>query len=653
MATKRRITAELGLDGKQAEESLKGFKKLVSSTFTEMNSAAELAGKAWGVISGAIGSAVHFMGEAVTAANESEASERRLATALKLRGQYTNESFESMKRLAGEIERTTTINHVHVEALQSQLAALGVTKEQMAQATKAAIGLSEITGKALTASARDVARVLRDGTNPALMKLGLQGHSAAETMQNLASAMSLARDKAETFAGKQEQLNNAWGVFMESLGGSITQNGEAKKTLDGLKGAVEQITLFVDNQSNQDKVSQFFKTVQSGIVLTSKMSLLLIDVAELMTNTLGATEFFSHEIFGTEEKFFVEMSDSIEKLKPELKQLQKNIEDAFKAPTKSPWSSWDDIPRGPADRFGANMTPGKTKAEVAAEKAAAAARKKAADEAEKAAIAERMAGLSADALKILDKKDFMTREQALDEQRKDIADQRRVYEIDRASEHSMRMQAIDKKDADKKTALLKKLNDDNKRLTAEERAEWVRANTEFGSIALSGFSNAIASVTQALAEGNADAGDVAKALTGGVISALGNLLIQLGTAAVLAGGIGTVVPFLAPLTGGPGGIALGLGAIAAGSIMVGLGGALGHSAGPSAARVGGAGANGRSGFAAPEQRGFSAGFGQGGGPVTNITNVSVRGLIVGSDRALAREIDRIRRAGDTMTVGAH
>ncbi len=71
--------------------------------------------------------------------------------------------------------------------------------------------------------------------------------------------------------------------------------------------------------------------------------------------------------------------------------------------------------------------------------------------------------------------------------------------------------------------------------------------------------------------------NVLKALgtfVGGTVQTLGQLLIQLGTAGLAAGGLGTVIPILAPLTGGPAGIAASLAAIAVGAGMVAGGAAL-------------------------------------------------------------------------------
>jgi len=134
------------------------------------------------------------------------------------------------------------------------------------------------------------------------------------------------------------------------------------------------------------------------------------------------------------------------------------------------------------------------------------------------------------------------------------------------------------------------------------------------------------------------ASDVLEALAGSVISGFGAMLVQLGTAAVAAGGVGTVVPFLAPMTGGPAGIAAGLAAITAGGAMMAIGGAMGGggrsdaAAPPSTATSSSGGSRGGGWVQGPITFGVQA------GPATRIVNVHVSALAAGSPSELGRTI---------------
>lgn len=74
-------------------------------------------------------------------------------------------------------------------------------------------------------------------------------------------------------------------------------------------------------------------------------------------------------------------------------------------------------------------------------------------------------------------------------------------------------------------------------------------------------------------------GKILLKLAGQFITTIGTQLIQLGTVALVGGKVGTAVPFLATLTGGPVGIAAGTAAIAAGVAMVAAGNAMGGAGG--------------------------------------------------------------------------
>lgn len=119
-----------------------------------------------------------------------------------------------------------------------------------------------------------------------------------------------------------------------------------------------------------------------------------------------------------------------------------------------------------------------------------------------------------------------------------------------------------------------------------------------------------------------DALGALRSLAGGIITTLGQMLLQMGTAAVIAGTLGTIVPFLAPATGGTAGVGAGLAAMAGGAALIAVGSAIsggGGGGGASSAPTVGvtqavAGPSGVPAFATS----FSSGGGEGGGRTYNI-----------------------------------
>ena len=158
-------------------------------------------------------------------------------------------------------------------------------------------------------------------------------------------------------------------------------------------------------------------------------------------------------------------------------------------------------------------------------------------------------------------------------------------------------------------------------------------------IATSGLSN----FARAVATGSASIGEALRGMVGGIISSFGEMMIQLGSAAVLAGTLGTVAPIFAPGTGGPLGVGAGVALIAGGAAMVGIGAALGGRGGGAAstptATPSSVGAPGRTRLPdSPFARGFEGGPGFGGAMQAAASTVVVNFNGIVDSRRAAREI---------------
>ena len=90
-------------------------------------------------------------------------------------------------------------------------------------------------------------------------------------------------------------------------------------------------------------------------------------------------------------------------------------------------------------------------------------------------------------------------------------------------------------------------------------------------IGLNGLGNMIANMVQAGLSGEQSLSEVMGRMFGAMLSQVGTMLISLGTATAMAAMASTPVPLLWGLTGGPAGVAAGLGLIAAGGVLTGVG----------------------------------------------------------------------------------
>ena len=198
----------------------------------------------------------------------------------------------------------------------------------------------------------------------------------------------------------------------------------------------------------------------------------------------------------------------------------------------------------------------------------------------------------------------------------------------------------------------------DKQIAAQERH--VATVNELGSQLLaattSGIGNTIAGLTAAIASGEEDLGAAVKRMLGTVISNIGLMLIQMGTAA-LALQLFSLIPALAPFVGPPG-MSATAGAIALGTgiALVAAGSALGSSSsssGSSGARTrAGGGASVGGAFRAPTSDVPSGFEPAGGGPVSNVINVTFgRGVVFGTPTEIARTIGDMSSTRDRLRLG--
>ena len=194
-------------------------------------------------------------------------------------------------------------------------------------------------------------------------------------------------------------------------------------------------------------------------------------------------------------------------------------------------------------------------------------------------------------------------------------------------------------------------NQDLRAQAKEKKQIWATMAQEASNL----LAGTMGALTAALAAGEDDWGAMVGSMVGQVVSQVGMMLVQLGTAGILAGALGTAIPALTLLTGGPLGVAAGAAAVAGGMIMIAAGSALGAAVAPSAPRASASTAGGGGGGArAP---GFNPGamFGGGGGaegtrPI--VIEAHFQNVLPGSERRIARSLAEIMRVGSLRVVPA-
>lgn len=160
---------------------------------------------------------------------EAERSERGLNAMLKTNQRDVDETMEAYKEFADRIEDVTTTEGDLVIELLKQTEALDVTGASAKRAVRNAMALAEQTGRSAESFIKATAALEQGSAKavseyiPALRGIKDETEKSVEAQRILTNMYSLVGDRAETTAGKIEQLKNMWGNFKESVGEVISQ----------------------------------------------------------------------------------------------------------------------------------------------------------------------------------------------------------------------------------------------------------------------------------------------------------------------------------------------------------------------------------------------------------------------------------------------
>ena len=203
--------------------------------------------------------------------------------------------------------------------------------------------------------------------------------------------------------------------------------------------------------------------------------------------------------------------------------------------------------------------------------------------------------------------------------------------------------------------------DEREQIRQQQAAAEDAFQAQMVDIGVAGFANFVSGIVSSAIQGKLDVGAALAGFLGQILSQIGQALIALGTAGLATATSSTPMPILWGATGGPAGIPASLGIIAAGAILAGVGGGIsglasGGGGGGGSSRAGApsaGGVHGRgAGAPAPSAAGtgFQAAERSSEPRITNI-NVSLSGLVSGTERGLARELRRVLAAGASLRPG--
>lgn len=595
MSTKAKTGIDVSVNDKEAKKGLDRIKAGFAGTAVSINQSLEIVGKAWGAVSGAIGSGIGAIKEATALAAEQERVEIRAMAAIRAKNKFSQEEFNLLQVSNAERQRQLGIGDEVQLQLQGTLAIMGVGKDQLSAATDAAAGLAGAFGIDLAEAGKKVGKVLQ-GNYGELAEFGIQVKNLDEAQKALNETWQITQEQSGTLTTRITALDAAWGDLKEVLGGAVNNSQAANEITLALTDALVDLTTFLGSPEGRTAINGFFQAFASGLSITASVGENLVNVWDFWRKRF-TTAFGGVVVEQLDERG----QTNVERLKASLLDLEK-VFDRISAGGKTTAREDAEVPKVPKSKpLGKlKLTQPPPEHKVTAEERAA-------------------------------------RKKAIEDAAQDVAKISQSYR--------QQLEGIN--------ANLE-LQDTIQQTIAQQQADAIKPWVDIGTGALTTVANNFATMFTSIIDGSMSAGEALKSFAGTTIMSIGQMAFQLGTAAVLAGTLGSISPLFAPLTGLS--VGAGLALMGGGLAMMGVGAAMGGrgtSAGSGASvGAGGGGAGSTSPTVFDPFRGLNNSGNSQGSQGSMIINLTFNAPVAGDSRRFVRDVEDIfRDAGRPLRVG--
>ena len=189
---------------------------------------------------------VGFIRESIEAMARQEKAEILLAQTLKTTGQYSDETYNYLRRAASEIQAASIYGDEKLLPVMASFARLGtLSAREIARATSLTADLASATGRDLGSAQRMVFYALQGNVGMlkragiALDEAILKSGDISKIMAEIESRVGgTAKAMADTWGGTLEQIRNWLGDIKEAFGKAFIADPEVRKTLNWLREAV-------------------------------------------------------------------------------------------------------------------------------------------------------------------------------------------------------------------------------------------------------------------------------------------------------------------------------------------------------------------------------------------------------------------------------
>ncbi len=255
------VKVSLDVATKAAEIALKNFQDETKKadgfwTVFKGNLAANIA---TGALSAVKDSVIGFFKSSIEAAQKQEDAINKLNTALKLSGNFTEETSKDFQEYATQLQKTTKFGDELILENAALIQSLGqLDREGLKVATTAALDLSSALGIDLTSAATLVGKAAA-GEVSSFSRYGLVIQKGATDAETFAKALEAINSKfggsaaaqVKTFSGALAVTGNAIDDLAEEFGFLITQNPIVIAGLSAVGKAFEGLTGFI-NENRKD-----------------------------------------------------------------------------------------------------------------------------------------------------------------------------------------------------------------------------------------------------------------------------------------------------------------------------------------------------------------------------------------------------------------
>jgi hypothetical protein len=251
----------------------------------------------------AVGAVFNAGGAAMEAFSVQEQAVRGLTNALQLQGVEASKSIASHQQFAAQLQNTTNVGDEFTLGLMKTAANLGFADDQLQEAAKAAIGLSEATGMNAEESLKKLNQAL-NGNASAFAEVIPQMKNVTSEEQKLAMVSELATrgllqkaDATKTLQGTSERVAGAVGDLMEKIGAllapiqSVVNNGFAilfETLQSAVEPAIGAVNAAMDSmQPIIGAVEQAFQA--TGVVVWAAIESIVSVIGSLTTSLAGSS----------------------------------------------------------------------------------------------------------------------------------------------------------------------------------------------------------------------------------------------------------------------------------------------------------------------------------------------------------------------------